>query len=752
MPRNNRIRILRSETVGQNATDLTAGEPFINIAERRLVIGGTGNTTPIGFRSERDSVWSVNGNTGAIGLPLAKVSGAQGVQAVTGVAMFNCNDFIVGSDGKVSIGSAGNCFLCPPGMACDYPAGSSQYWGGVGATFDETGKLLSFVFDIAGLTEGGEASRTQYIPIFQPGGTKKVTAEKFISDNAGVFTSKNNSGQLSITKDTGTNSVDFAIVMGAVAANDQGLVKGASAFQYITQNTVKSINGLTGDVGCIAVTCAAQSFSGLQTFLHGISGASADLGRARISGLNYPTGDGADGDFITTDGNGNLSWINVKDAIGASATYFILRDEKGNTSQIDDGNIMTVTGGPGINVLKYANDSIAVQGVTATDIEMGVASFTSGDFTISGGMVSLSNSARTNRAQTFTGLQSFANGISASGITAYSSNLIDPTVSLNSVGSASGYFTIKANASNPINNRFASTSFAQYSWLTNIYYNGSNWVKDFNTYSGWRMNQLVATTDNGSQLQWSYATPASTDLNPLMILYGDGDLRVFNGRLVAQGATFTGNISAQNIVNSVNGVTGAVGLPLATTGNTGVASFNPAHFAVSATGHVSLATPSSSSGTKTYSVFTALDNHPPSTNYASFDTRNGVGVLDFDGLTNEGSVFVGIMPEAASYGSVQARLRWMGASATTGDVVWGIRWENMNTDLDVSSFGGIVEATTTTSLTSGTPATTILSCTDVDGVTAGDLYRIYLYRGATATTDTMVGDAQLIAVEIRGVS
>lgn len=63
-----------------------------------------------------------------------------------------------------------------------------------------------------------------------------------------------------------------------------------------------------------------------------------------------------------------------------------------------------------------------------------------------------------------------------------------------------------------------------------------------------------------------------------------------NRNLSAAGATFTGNISAPNIVNSINGRTGAASLPLATTtGVTGIASFNSNDFVVSATGSVTIA-------------------------------------------------------------------------------------------------------------------------------------------------------------------
>ena len=64
-----------------------------------------------------------------------------------------------------------------------------------------------------------------------------------------------------------------------------------------------------------------------------------------------------------------------------------------------------------------------------------------------------------------------------------------------------------------------------------------------------------------------------------------------NGTTVvnASGA-IVGTVSSSNVVNSFNGSTGAVTYapPLATSSVTGVASFNPNDFSVSATGTVSI--------------------------------------------------------------------------------------------------------------------------------------------------------------------
>ena len=151
-------------------------------------------------------------------------------------------------------------------------------------------------------------------------------------------------------------------------------------------------------------------------------------------------------------------------------------------------------------------------------------------------------------------------------------------------------------------------------------------------------------------------------------------------------------------------------------------------------------------------VFNAFNAQPPATAFATFDTRNSIAVLDFDdGATNEATSFVSIIPEGANLTSgLKIRLHWMATSATTGVVRWGVQIERGNTDLDADSFDTAVEANTTTSATAGIPTVTEITTTSLDGLTAGDLFRLRVYRDSSDTTnDTMAGDAELIAVEVR---
>jgi len=166
--------------------------------------------------------------------------------------------------------------------------------------------------------------------------------------------------------------------------------------------------------------------------------------------------------------------------------------------------------------------------------------------------------------------------------------------------------------------------------------------------------------------------------------------------------------------------------------------------------NLSAGTLTASGGTKTYAVFTPGDNQPPATAFATLDTRNSVAVLDFDDTTDESAVFVGIIPEAASLGSgLKIRIVWTATTATSGACVWDASIERMNTDIDSDSFDTIASVTTTTSGTSGIPNYSEITLTTIDSVTAGDGFRLKINRDANNGSDTMTGDAELIAVEVR---
>ena len=155
-------------------------------------------------------------------------------------------------------------------------------------------------------------------------------------------------------------------------------------------------------------------------------------------------------------------------------------------------------------------------------------------------------------------------------------------------------------------------------------------------------------------------------------------------------------------------------------------------------------------GTKTYAVFNAMDNQPPATAFATLDTRNSIAILDFDDATDENAIFLSVIPEAAILGSgLKIRLIWTATTATSGDCVWDAALERMNTDIDSDSFDTAASVTTTTNGTSGVPNYSEITLTTIDSVVAGDGFRLKITRDANNASDTMTGDAELIAVEVR---
>lgn len=151
-------------------------------------------------------------------------------------------------------------------------------------------------------------------------------------------------------------------------------------------------------------------------------------------------------------------------------------------------------------------------------------------------------------------------------------------------------------------------------------------------------------------------------------------------------------------------------------------------------------------------TFTALDNQPPASNFAQIDTRNSIAVIAFDSATQEDSVFVGVLPDKTVVTSgLVVRLWWMGATATSGNVKWQVQFENEGTDNDSDSFDTATATTATANSTSGIETVTDITCTSIDSLTQNKRFRLKVTRVAADAADTMTGDAQLIAVQVRAV-
>jgi hypothetical protein len=158
----------------------------------------------------------------------------------------------------------------------------------------------------------------------------------------------------------------------------------------------------------------------------------------------------------------------------------------------------------------------------------------------------------------------------------------------------------------------------------------------------------------------------------------------------------------------------------------------------------------SGGGTLTYARLTPMTSQPPGSSFATLDTRNSIAVLDFDADAAEAITWVDVMPEGADLTSgLKIRLHWTATTATSGNCVWSVALERLNTDIDSDSFDTAQTGTGAANGTSGIPTVTEITITTIDSIIAGDGYRLKVSRVATDGSDTMTGDAELICVEVR---
>lgn len=155
---------------------------------------------------------------------------------------------------------------------------------------------------------------------------------------------------------------------------------------------------------------------------------------------------------------------------------------------------------------------------------------------------------------------------------------------------------------------------------------------------------------------------------------------------------------------------------------------------------------------QTLNRFTPQGNQPPAASYATPDVRNSICVLDFDAAADEAAVFVDVLPRNYGGGGLTVYLHWAASSATSGTCRWGVQFERGDTDMDADSFATAQAATGAANGTSGIVTTTTITMSsgaNMDSLAAGEAFRLRITRDANNGSDTMTGDAQLVAVEIR---
>lgn len=149
------------------------------------------------------------------------------------------------------------------------------------------------------------------------------------------------------------------------------------------------------------------------------------------------------------------------------------------------------------------------------------------------------------------------------------------------------------------------------------------------------------------------------------------------------------------------------------------------------------------------------DNEPPASSFATFDTRNAHPVLDFDAATDEIAQFTCILPRYYSGNGITAYIHWAASTATSGNVVWSLAFERIGDEQQNLDTDGFATANTVTAAapgTSGLVAIDSIAFTNgaqIDSIAVGESFRIRLIRDADNGSDTMAGDAELVAIELR---
>ncbi|TWT46493.1 hypothetical protein [Botrimarina hoheduenensis] len=143
---------------------------------------------------------------------------------------------------------------------------------------------------------------------------------------------------------------------------------------------------------------------------------------------------------------------------------------------------------------------------------------------------------------------------------------------------------------------------------------------------------------------------------------------------------------------------------------------------------------------------------------ARLDLRNGQPVLDFTDAAEEAVDFQGVMPAHYAGGSLLLRMAWSATVATAGQVRWGIALERRAFvgsgsphDLDSDAFGTEVLMTSTAPAVSGQLQLIELTLPGVatTGLVGGEGIRLRVRRLGSAVEDTMNGDAEFVALELR---
>ena len=219
-------------------------------------------------------------------------------------------------------------------------------------------------------------SGTVIVTKYSTGSGSPATDALAVGEQAYSFTSD----KLFIGQTDGSNVV--ARIIGGQLYTDMmdhtaGTLTASSAIIVDANSKIDVMN-----VGNITVTGSTNTISSTNTngniviTPHG-------SGEVVIDGLVHPQADGTAGQFLKTDGSGNLDFATV-------VSSFTIAAESGTADTVNTGETLTFAAGEGINTVVSAN-TITITGEEASSSNKGVASFDATNLTVSSGVVTLNS-------------------------------------------------------------------------------------------------------------------------------------------------------------------------------------------------------------------------------------------------------------------------------------------------------------------------------------------------------------------------
>lgn len=150
-------------------------------------------------------------------------------------------------------------------------------------------------------------------------------------------------------------------------------------------------------------------------------------------------------------------------------------------------------------------------------------------------------------------------------------------------------------------------------------------------------------------------------------------------------------------------------------------------------------------------VFNAADGILTAATPPTVALRNEREMLAYPNAVTSTAYFTGVVPRNyVASGPLRAKVFWVAATATSGDVRWSVAVERLEPggpNVDSDNFGGN-ELINSTTAVNGEINLAVIDFTnaEADGINAGNALRIRVRRMGSSPGDTMTGDAQVMRV------